>query len=118
VFGRFLNAAATGGLTASEATQLRPKLIQALLGSSESLDDLLTTTNRRHAQAEIWSTMDQQDAETLADALLMFGRKSAIGAGIVRGVAQGYLGFRALTILGPRLWQTAKWYPENGGIGW
>lgn len=84
---------------------------------SDSADEALTKTNRHKAEAEIWSTMDDSDIETLADTMLQLGKRSSIAAGAVRMTAQGYLNIRALFIIAPRLYETVKWYPEHGGFG-
>lgn len=112
----FLRFSAGEKLSAQEVRELRPKLIEAIMGTGDSIDDLLTRTNRQHAEAQIWD-MDETEATTLADTMLMLGRKSAVAAGAVRQVAQGYITVRAVLILLPRVIATAKWYPEHGGVG-
>ena len=107
--------ASGGKLSAREADELRPQLVEAIMSSGDTLDDVLTQTNANRRESDIWD-LDAKDADTLADALLMLGRKSGLAAGVVRGVAQGYISLRALGILGPRIWRTAKWYPDNGGF--
>lgn len=111
-----LSKISQGSLSASEARELRPKLIEAILHGSDSLDEMLSSTNAHKAHAEIWSTLDPDDSAVLADGLLMLGRKSAPVAGVVRMAADTMVGIRALTLLGPRLWQTAQWYPAHGGF--
>jgi DNA-directed RNA polymerase subunit F len=113
---QFLKAMSKGVLTDREAKELRPKMLDAVRNLSDNADELLSTTNRAQAHAEIWSTMDEQDIETLTDALLMLGQRSAPVAGVVRMVADTMLGWQAMLILGPRLWQTARWYPQHGGF--
>lgn len=115
-FADFLGAVARGTLSASEVRELRPKMQEALLHTSDNFDEFLSRTNAQHAQAQIWSTIDEDDARTLTDALLLLGQKSAPVAGVVRLVADSYLGVRALMILGPRFYQTAVWYPAHGGF--
>lgn len=116
ILSNFLRFSAGEKLSAQEVRELRPKLIEAIMGTGDSIDDLLTRTNRQHAEAQIWD-MDETEATTLADTMLMLGRKSAVAAGAVRQVAQGYITVRAVLILLPRVIATAKWYPEHGGVG-
>lgn len=103
-------------LSNDEVRALRPKLIEAFMGTGDSIDEVLSKTNRHHVESTIWD-MDETDAGVVADTMLMLGRKSGIAAGAVRQVAQGYLTVRTFMILAPRMWATAKFYPENGGFG-
>ncbi len=113
---RLASELARGTLTASEAKDMRPVLIEMLEHGSDGLDDFLEKSNRNGAECNIWSSMDDGDIAILADTLLQLGRRTTVAAGIVRMTARGYLNAQAALILLPRLWQTATWYPRNGGI--
>jgi hypothetical protein len=95
---------------------MRPVLIEMLTHGTEGLDDFLEKSNRNGANCDIWSSMDDDEIEILADTFLKLGRRTTVAAGIVRMTATGYLNIQAALILLPRLWQTATWYPRNGGI--
>ncbi len=77
----------------------------------------MTRTNRMHTESQIWSSMDDADIALLADTLLSLGKRSSVAAGAVRATAQGYMTIRALMIIVPRLLDSARFYPANGGFG-
>lgn len=95
---------------------MRPVLVEMLEHATDGLDDFLTNTNRAQNKADIWSNMDEQDIDLLADTFLKLGHRSSVAAGVVRAGAQGYMNARALLLILPRLYATAFWYPRNGGL--
>lgn len=107
-----------GALTAGEARNLRPQLIEMITHGSDEADDFLSKHNRLQQEAEIWSTLEDEDIELLADTLLRLGYRSSIAAGVVRAGAQGYMNIRAVMLIVPRLFQTAQWFPQHGGFTW
>ena len=107
-----------GALTAGEARNLRPQLIEMITHGSDEADDFLTKHNRFQQEAEIWSTLEDADIELLADTLLKLGYRSSIAAGVVRAGAQGYMNIRAIMLIVPRLFQTGQWFPQHGGFTW
>ncbi len=109
-------AKAARPLTKREADELRGELVKSYLLMADSADDLLTHTNRRKTEAQIWSTMDEEDAGILADLAIAHGLRSALAAQAVRGMVRTSNYVRAGVIVGPRIWKSFVFYAQNGGF--
>lgn len=103
-------------LTEREGKQLREKLTNSILLYADLADDTISRTNAKRQKAEIWSTMDVEDAGVLADIAIERGMSSPVVAQAVRGMVQTSKYVRAGLIVGPRAWDTFSFYVKNGGI--
>ncbi|MGZ6376182.1 MAG: hypothetical protein ACXWPI_15870 [Ktedonobacterales bacterium] len=103
-------------LSDREAKASREKLIDSYLLYADIADDTISNTNRRRATAEIWSTMDREEAGVLADIAIERGMESPIVAQAVRGIIRTSKYARAGLIVGPRLRDTFMFYLKNGGV--
>lgn len=101
-------------LTDAEVIKMRPKLIEYILWQSEHMDDFISATTRGHEAVEIWSNLDQDDAEIIADFLISRARVS-VNAAIVVRTASGLMDKIKLgLIVGPRVFSTFRVYMERG----
>jgi len=91
-------------------------VIYGLESLERGLDDLITNTNKQHAEAAIWSTIDREDNEFLADALLRAATKDPAVAWAVRGIAESSAWLRAGIITVPRFFDMLRFYKEHGGL--
>lgn len=101
-------------LSQKEAADLKEQLIEILAGLFEDTDKLLTVTSATKKQANIWSSIDDQEIEIIADAWVSWGRKSARGAAVVRRVVREWRKYQVALILGPRFVETIGFVAENG----
>ena len=101
-------------LSDGEAQTLRPLLIEAFTGYTDYADDTLSRTNRKGAEAHIWSTMDDGEIATIVDTILSGGRKSAQIAFVAREMVRTYRLVKVGLILVPRFLATMQFYAENG----
>lgn len=101
-------------LTDAEVIKMRPKLIQLIVWQSEHLDEFISATTRGHAPVEIWSTLDYDDAEILADYLISRARVDERAAVAVRYAATIMDKIKLGIIVGPRLYQTMLTYFDRG----
>lgn len=105
-------------LSAGEIGKLRAALSNLLRKAAELTDDAMTHTNRRHATAEIWSTLDDQEIAILVDFILERGETSIAAAQVARGLADLWDRAAVAAVLGPKLIMSVIFYRLNGGIGW
>ncbi len=103
-------------MSADEATALRENFVEGLKAFWESADNVITFTNRKHSEAYIWQTIDEEDTGFLADVLLAMGLRNRAVAAAVRGIVQARASLRVGSILLPRFVQTVNFYAENGGL--
>lgn len=103
-------------LTKTEADLLRPGLHKALKAYWRYSDEAITHTNRERAEARIWREIDDEDTATLVALLLTTSMRSVAAAQIVRGISGLWRYVEVGVILGPRFYQTVRFYAEHGGL--
>lgn len=101
-------------LTDAEVIKMRPKLIEYIIWQSEHMDDFISATTRGHETVEIWSNLDQDDAEIIADFLISRARVSVNTAVVVRTAAGLMDKIKLGLIIGPRVLSTFRIYMERG----
>lgn len=100
-----------------EANQMRDTLITALKGACETADEGISLSNRKGAEATIWRTIDDEEIGVIADYLIEQGKQHAAAAALVRSTVDLWKRWNIALILGPRVWDTGKFYADNGGFG-
>lgn len=80
------------------------------------MDNLITLSNRKHVEAYIWQTIDDDDTGFLVDGILAIAQKNKAAAAAVRGIAQSSRLLRTGAILLPRFMQSVQFYANNGGL--
>lgn len=115
-FRAFFSASLGTPLSQSEVSRYRDSLVDSIQGFSIELDKIITNTNRERAPAEIWSTMDNADCRTLADAFLSIASRSGQVAYVVRGTVRAWILYRAGAITLPRAYATIAHYQTHGGF--
>lgn len=101
-------------LTDAEVIKMRPKLIDYIIWQSEHLDDFISATTRGHLPVEIWSDLDKDDAEIIADFFISQGRVNDRAAVAVRYAATMMDKIKLGIIIGPRMYRTMITYIERG----
>ena len=104
-------------LNAAEARTFREPLFNALGEFFESLDKVMSSTNKNGAQADCWGTMSDKEVYTITDACLALAQRSGQAAQAVRGIVSIAKYFEIGMILGPRFVATVQFYALNGGFG-
>lgn len=109
----------TKKLTELEATKLRQSLIDILRWQSKHADEFIIATTKGHDMTIIiWSNMDDEDIEVLADVMIARAKRSAKAAKIVRDLVSLQEKLKVAVIVAPRLWKTIQTYIAKGiGIG-
>ena len=103
-------------LTEKEAKDMLPKLMKALETVFEYADTFITHTNRKTKEAKIWSSIDKEDLEILAEEMIDSAKRSKIVATATRKVVAAHRMLRVGLITLPRFIQTYKHYTKNGGF--
>lgn len=103
-------------LSDKESKELREDLCGVLKIVFEWMDDAISFTNRDKAKAEIWTAIDYEDMQKLADALIAIGKKNASTAVAIRGMVQSYLYMEAGIITSRRVYETFMFYREHHGF--
>lgn len=80
------------------------------------VDELISLTNSKKAQAKIWGTITLDEWMIIADMLVEDGKKSGIVATAIRATVTAYLRLQAGLIILPRVWETYQFYADNGGF--
>lgn len=101
-------------LTDIEAIKMKPKLIEYIIWQSEHLDDFISATTKGHEVVEIWSNLDHDDAEIIADFLISRAKVNETAAIAVRFGAEMMDKIKLGIIIGPRVLSTMKVYLERG----
>lgn len=101
-------------LTDAEIIQLRPKLIESLIWQSEHMDQFIEATTKGHESVTIWSDLDRDEIEIVADFLLERGKKSERTAQVVRNMSTLMLRIKLGMISLPRAYKTFATYIERG----
>lgn len=104
-------------LSESEAQALKPALIAAMMDYFKYMDEVIYATNKAHAQVQIWSAIDSEECEVLANVWIGFAKRSARSATRVVAVVNSHAQLEAGIILLPKFYQTFRAYADNGGIG-
>ena len=103
-------------LTDKEAKELLPKTQASLRTLFRYADEGITATTRDGARASIWRTIDDEDLQILADAMVEAGRKSRIIATTVRKMVGMHRMLQIGLITGPRFVMTLQHYKRHGGF--
>lgn len=101
-------------LTFDEAENIRENVIFGLEQLEQGMDDIITNTNKQHLEAQIWSTIDREDNEFLAEALLRAAMKDPAVAQAVRAIAESSAWLKAGLITVPRFFETVRFYRQYG----
>lgn len=99
-----------------EASDARRKLIRSVELYAEHADDLIPLFSRTHEECSIWSTITEEEAAVIADALIDWGRQWAVAAQVVRGIVRTYSYVELGMITIPRAIQTIRYYLRNGFV--
>lgn len=103
-------------LTGADARSMRPKVIAALERLWDVLDATITHTNRRHADAVIWSTTSEHHTAQIADLLLKQATRAVGTAVFVRAIVDAYERYEVLGVLGINAYRSVAHYWLNGGV--
>lgn len=103
-------------LTDKEAKELLPKTQASLRTLFRYADEGITATTRDGMRASIWRTIDDEDLQILADAMVEAGRKSRIIATTVRKMVGMHRMLQIGLITGPRFVMTLQHYKRHGGF--
>lgn len=101
-------------LSDTEAIRLRPRVVEFILWSSEHLDQFIQATTVGHEPVEIWSNIDTDEAEILADAWIRRGKTNPAMARVVRDMAVFIERIKEFIILTPRVYKTGLTYIQRG----
>lgn len=103
-------------LTKKEADELLPKFKGMLGVLFRAFDSGITVTNREHAKAEIWQTIDDEDVTIIAQHFVDMAQASKVIATVVRRMSNSYRLFEINLITLPKLIQTFQFYQAHGGF--
>ena len=103
-------------LSEKEAKDLLPKTQASLRTLFRYADEGITATTRDGARASIWRTIDDEDLQVLAEAMIEAGRKSRIIATTVRKMVGMHRMLQIGLITGPRFVMTLQHYKRHGGF--
>lgn len=101
-------------LADGEVEELQTDLIIGIRTWFDFNDKALSITNRRGAQAEIWSTIPDNEVNILAEFLIERGRRSAVVAHAVRSMVDLWRTYAVALILAPAFWESFVFYMRNG----
>lgn len=101
-------------LSDNEVLKLRPKTIDFIMWSSEHLDQFIQATTKGHMSVVIWSNLDKDDCEVLADYLISKGKTNEKTAQLVRNISELSDNIKRMVIVLPRTYQTALIYFKRG----
>lgn len=103
-------------LDVDEASAIREDVIYGLEQLEAGVDEIISNTNKAREEAAIWSTIDREDNEFLADGLIHWALKDPAVAWAVRGIAHSSNLLRAGVILLPRFVESVRFYASHGGL--
>ena len=98
-----------------EADARRNDVVEMIIGYGNDLNDFLSMSNAAQARCDIWE-LDREEAEPQANIWLKRAKRDKRAAAVLRLAMEGDDYKRSIIVLGPRLWRTAGWYPNNGGF--
>jgi hypothetical protein len=101
-------------LSETESFRLRPKLIATILWQSEHMDEFIKATTHGHRDVYIWSQIDNDDAEVIADYLIERGKQNGHVAKVVREVSTLLDKLKLGLIVAPKVYATIMVYIERG----
>lgn len=96
-----------------EAEALREDLENLVSWLTDSADDILSHTNKRGVQADIWA-LDDEELTAVVDWLIERGKRTVAAAYAVRQMVQIWQQYQIGVILAPRVWRTALFYSQYG----
>lgn len=103
-------------LKPKEAKANRDILIKSILKYAELADDAIPLLSKTRAPVQIWSTIDDREAEVLADCLLDVALRWAVAAQVVRAVVRTYSWLEVGMITVPRFKLMIDYYLREGFI--
>lgn len=83
----------------------------------EGFDKAITLSNKRHAEAQIWSIINDDDNAFLVDLMVQAGMRVPAAAYAIRALANSAWQLRLGSILLPRFMETWQFYATMGGLG-
>ena len=102
-------------LSAAEASDIRPRLIEYLTWQSEHMDQFIIATTRGHdTTIVIWSDLDDAEIEIVADWLLNRARTDKATATAVRYAVTLLERIKVGIIILPRMYRTMMIYLQRG----
>jgi hypothetical protein len=103
-------------LSKTEAKKARDALIASITEYARFVDEVIPMLSRTHAEAVIWSDLNDKEAAALADFLLAQGMRWAPVAVVVRGTVQTYSWLEVGLITVPRFRHMIAYYLTNGFV--
>ena len=101
-------------LSSKEAGEIRQPLIDAMGDYFHYADELMSGTSANGAEAEIWSSIDDEELGILVDAWLARAQKDPIAAHYAVQAVNSHYKLKIGMILAPRFYQTFRFYVDNG----
>ncbi len=101
-------------LSAKKAEEIRQPLIDAIIDYFKYTDELMSGTSANGVQAQIWSTIDDEEIGILIDAWLARARVDERMAGYAVAAVNNHYKLKIGLILAPRFYQTFRFYVDNG----
>ena len=96
-----------------EAEALREDLEALISWLADSADDVLSHTNKRGVQSDVWA-LDDEELAAIVDWLIERGKRAVAAAYAIRQVVTLWHQYQVGIILAPRLWRTALFYSQYG----
>lgn len=103
-------------LTNKEADEVLPKVKALLEFVFRHMDKGISISNRNKTEAHIWSAIDDEDINIIAEHLVEMGKASKIVATAVRRMTNSYRLLQIGLITLPKFIQTFQFYQSNGGF--
>lgn len=106
----------TKPFTKKEADELYDELLETFQAYCETLDYLVSRTNRAHAECEVWQELEEDELGVFVDLAIYRAQKSARVAAAVRQMIATRLYLQAGMITLDRAAATFEFYKQNGGL--
>lgn len=103
-------------LTEDEAENIKAPLIAALMDYFRYADEAIYATHKAHNNVQIWSSIDEEEADVLVDAWLARAKRDAKSAAHIVQVVNSHDQLKVGIILAPRFYATFRTYVDGGGI--
>lgn len=103
-------------LTEDEAENIKAPLIAALMDYFRYADETIYATHKAHNNVQIWSSIDEEEAEVLVNAWLSRAKRDAKSAAHIVQVVNSHDQLKVGIILAPRFYATFRTYVDGGGI--
>lgn len=106
----------TRPLTEKEVEELKPNLVEALEDALPLLDQFILATNKAHNKPYIYSSLDNEDIDKLANWWLKKACKSSEMAAAANQLIAYHDDVEILVMTLPMFGDTFKFYKDNGGF--